>query len=493
MNFKMSSSQRSQRALMQDSYFVRPRHRDFRVLRRIAFLVVVAVALWVGGPSVGATPSPVPPSVSPTLFNHVNVVPMDRDRVLRDQSVLVEHGTISAIGAHLDVPPGANVIDGHGSEYLSPGLADLHVHSTTSRDMVVFLANGVTSVLNMGGASYGFVDQVVPKLNHGDLPGPHVYLSLRVDGTPEFGQLVVTSPAQARAVVGLAKTNGYDFIKVYNNLSPDVFAAFIDEGKKQNIPVLGHGVTRVGIERQLAAGQLMVAHAEEYLYTVFFPAGADVGNQAPRVDQIPAAVAFTKRYGAFVTADLNTYGTIAQQWGKPDVVKGFLAMPSSRYLDPDDRIACRSGGYDTRSGSLDARLEFLKKFIVALEKAGVPLIAGTDAPSIPGLVPGFSLHQDLHALEAAGLSRFEALSTATRIPGQFVATAKQGAQRFGTVAIGNRADLILSSANPLEDISTLEHPLGVMADGHWYSSPELISRLNGVAKKYQAAQWSAGD
>ena len=92
--------------------------------------------------------------------------------------------------------------------------------------MVLFLANGVTTVLNMGGATYAFVDQVVPKLNRGELPGPHVYLSLRVDGTPEFGQLVVATPAQARAVVGLAKTNGYDFIKVYDNLAPDVSSGF---------------------------------------------------------------------------------------------------------------------------------------------------------------------------------------------------------------------------------------------------------------------------
>ena len=427
------------------------------------------------------------------MFEHVNIVPMDRERVLRDQCVLVEGVTIRAIGAHLDVPPEAHVIDGHGTEYLSPGLADMHVHSTTSRDMVLFLVNGITTVLNMGGATFEYVDQVVPKLNRGELPGPHVYLSLRVDGTPEFGQLVVTTPAQARAVVGLAKTNGYDFIKVYNNLSPDVFEAFVDEGKKQDLPVVGHGVTRVGIERQLAAGQLMVAHAEEYLYTVFFPAGADVGNRAPRLDQIPGAVAFTKQYGAFVTADLNTYATIAQQWGKPDVVSGFLAMPTSRYLDPDDRLAWRSGGYDTRTGSLDARLAFLKAFIKALDKAGVPLIAGTDTPSLPGLVPGFSLHQDLHALEAIGLSRFEVLSAATRIPGQFIARAKPGTQRFGTIAADNRADLILSSANPLEDLSTLEHPLGVMSHGRWYSSEELISRLNGVAEKYQAAQWPPGN
>lgn len=447
-------------------------------------LVMLATSL----PATAATTPPAGTGQQITLFEHVNVVPMDRERVLRNQSVLVEGDTIRAIGPHLDVPAHAQVIDGHGTDYLSPGLADMHMHSTTSRDMVLFLANGVTTVLSMGGATTAFVDQVVPRLNRGGLPGPHVYLALRVDGTPEFGQLVVTSPAQARAVVGLAKTNGYDFIKVYNNLAPDVFQAFIDEGRKQGLPVVGHGVTRVGIERQLAAGQLMVAHAEEYLYTVFFPAGADVGNRAPRLDQIPAAVAFTKHDGAFVTADLNTYATIAKQWGKPDVVKGFLAMPTTRYLDPDDRIAWRSGGYDTHTGDLDARLAFLQKFVKALSAAGVPLVTGTDTP-LPGLVPGFSLHQDLHALEGAGLSRFDVLSAATRVPGQLIATAKPDAQHFGTIAVGNRADLILSAVNPLMKLSTLEHPLGVMAAGHWHDAADLGKLLDGVAAKYRAARW----
>jgi imidazolonepropionase-like amidohydrolase len=104
-------------------------------------------------------------------------------------------------------------------------------------------------------------------------------------------------------------------------------------------------------------------------------------------------------------------------------------------------------------------------------------------------VPGFSLHQDLRALEQAGLGRFEVLSAATRLPGQLIATAKPGAKHFGTVTVGNRADLVLSAANPLDDLSTLEHPLGVMATGHWHGAADLAALLEGVAAKYRAAQW----
>ena len=441
-----------------------------------------ALLLWHGSYATGA-----PAADTATLFTHVNVVPMDREHVLPNQSVLVEDGRIKAISEKLSPPADVHEIDGHGTEFLSPGLADMHVHSDTSRDMAVFLANGITTVLNMGEARNSFMAQTRPKMNSGETPGPHIYAGFLVDGSPEFGHLVVTTPAEARAFVNLAKTNGYDFIKVYNNLSPECFLALIEQGKIDGLPVIGHGVTRVGLARQLATGQLMVAHLEEYLYTVFFKAGTDPGNRAPELSQIKGAIELTKRAHAFVTADLNTYATIAKQWGKPEVVDDFLRMPEIRYLDPDDRILWKASSYVHRHGDLSARLAFLKVFCKALADAGVPLLTGTDTPSIPGLVPGYSLHQDLHALEGAGLSRYQVLSAATREPGELIARAKKSARTFGTVTVGTRADLILSTANPLDDLATLQKPLGVMANGRWYDQSALQSLLNEVAAKYETA------
>ena len=425
-------------------------------------------------------------SEPPVLFEHVSVVPMDRDHILADRSVLVADGRIAAIGSIVAAPAGARIVDGHGL-YLVPGLADMHVHSANSRDMRVLLANGITTVLNMGGASSDFVDQVVPAINAGLRPGPHIYLALRVDGTPDYGQLVVTSPAQARAVVGLARTNGYDFIKVYNNLAPEVFEALVDEGRREGIPVVGHGVTRVGIERQLAAGQLMVAHLEEYLYTVFFPPNADVGTRAPDDAQIAAAVAFTRRAGAFVTADLGTYATIAGLWGHPEVIARAFRDPDFAYLDPMMRIAWRQSGYETRAGDLDQRLRFLGRFAKALLDGGVPLIAGTDTPTITGDYPGASLRSDLYALRAAGFTAFQALSTATRNPGAFIARAKPGSICFGIIAVGCRADLLLLRRNPLEDLHALEARAGVMVGGAWRSEAQVQALLAEVAQIYRDA------
>lgn len=436
---------------------------------------------------VPAFSQPVPDPQAVTVFTSVNVVPMDREHVLHNQTVIVKNGKITAVGSSLPTPKGAKVIDGHGTEWLSPGLADMHTHADTRNDMKVYLANGVTTVLNMGDASYGFMDHVLPDVNAGKSPGPHIFASLRLDGSPEYGAFVVKTPDEARAAMRLAKTNGYSFIKVYNNLSPECFQALIDEGRVLHMHVIGHGITRVGIEKQLAAGQVMVAHSEEYFYTVFTRSGEPLTNAAPDIKRIPAAIAFTKRYGAYVTADLNTYATIARQWGKPEVVKQFLAMPEIRYLDPDDRIEWRHEGYVKKTGSLDDRVAFLKIFIKDMSDAGIPLIAGTDAPPIPGLIPGFSLHSDLELLQSTGMTRYQILATATRTPGQFIAHNVEGAQPFGTVMPGMRADLILSSKNPLEDLTTLRKPLGVMAGGAWYTKSDLQALLDSVAKEYDAA------
>jgi hypothetical protein len=450
---------------------------------RYILAVLAASLICLVDPVMAATGSPV------TAFIAVNVVPMDSDRVLAGQTVLVQDGRIIAIGSRLAVPAGAQVIDGRGTAYLSPGLADMHTHADTAEDMQVYLANGVTTVLNMGEASNEFNAQVRPAVNAGKSPGPHIYAGFLVDGTPQYGHFIVTTPAEARALVGLAKTNGYDFIKVYNNLTPECFQALVEEGRRLHLQVIGHGVTQVGLERQLALGQVMVAHTEEFLYTVFSQPASVPGrpDSAPSPDEIPRVVDFVSRDKAFITADLNTYATIARQWGKPAVYQSMFETPEFKYLSPRERVEWRKAGYMKRSGDLSAKLAFLGTFTRKLEQAGVPLITGTDAPTIPGLVPGFSLHDDLQALEAAGLSRYQVLSAATRIPGEFIDRYVPGADRFGTVTVGSRADLVLSERDPLEDLTTLRRPLGVMAAGAWHPAADLQAMLAGVAAEYAAA------
>lgn len=444
------------------------------IARAVALLASLAL------PAVSAAAEP-----EITAFVHVKVVPMDREHVLDDQTVLIDKGLISAIGRDVRVPRGARIIDGRG-KFLSPGLADMHSHSDTREDMKVYLANGVTTVLNLGGASSDFIDQLMPLLNRGERPGPHVYAALRIDGTPDYGQLVVKTPEEARWAVRLAKTNGYGFMKFYNNLSPAAFAAASDEARKLGIGLTGHHLEAVPLERELEGGHFLVAHLEELIYGLFKSSDAD--PLAPPPDPvITEAVGVLRRNNAFVVADLITFETIADQWGRPEVVAGYFAAPTAKYVPFRWRLDWRREDYKDRKGSLARRVQFISHLTKALEDAGVPIVSGTDSPTIPGIVAGFSLHDNLDRLVGAGLSRYQALATATRTAGWFIDQSIHGAPSFGEVQPGYRADLILSDTNPLDDLETLRSPVGVMSHGHWYGRRDLQELLDGVAADYSAA------
>jgi len=149
------------------------------------------------------------------------------------------------------------------------------------------------------------------------------------------------------------------------------------------------------------------------------------------------------------------------QIGRPDVVASYLGRPESSYLCPDDRLGWQTSGFLNKTAKLGPKAAFLKLLVKAMADAGVELVAGTGAPTVPGMLPGFSLHDALSELEASGLSCFQALSAATRAPGAFIHRTK-GGDPFGIVAPGYRADLILSESNPLAMLSTLRAPVGVM-------------------------------
>lgn len=416
------------------------------------------------------------------VFTDVNVVPMDRERVIPRTTVIVTDGVIASIGIKAKLPAGTPVIDGEGG-WLVPGLADMHNHVTSREDLSLLLANGVTTMLNMGEATNSFAGRTRIAVNKGTVPGPQIFTALAIDGDPQYGHLVIKTTEDARAIVGIAKANGYSFIKVYTNLSAEAFAALADEAKRQGIGVVGHNVKAVGLAKQLAAGQAMVAHVEEFFYGFFPEPPADDPHAPPDDARIADAIALVKAHGAFVTSDLFNYRTIAAQFGKPEVVKAYLAAPEARYLSPADRIGWAQSGYQKKAVDLSRRVAFEARFVQAMSDAGVPLITGGDAPSIPGQVPGFALHDEIDAMLSAGLTPWQALTAATRTPGEFIAKTVPGAAKFGVVAPGYRADLLLAADNPLEKPATLRTPLGAMAGGRWHDAAALKAMLADIAAR----------
>jgi hypothetical protein len=112
---------------------------------------------------------------------------------------------------------------------------------------------------------------------------------------------------------------------------------------------------------------------------------------------------------------------------------------------------------------------FQMKVTGALHRAGVVLVAGTDARGIPQLAPAVSLHRELELLVGSGLTRYEAIRAATVAPATFLHKDRE----FGTIAAGRRADLLLVRRNPLEDLATLGEPIGVMVRGRWFDADQL--------------------
>lgn len=422
-----------------------------------------------------AEPAPV------TAFVDVNVVPMDRERVLRGQTVLVVGDRIEAVGpvASVAVPADARRIEGGGTAWLLPGLVDMHTHLMSAEDAALYLAAGVTTVLQMGGE--GRVDPVpVLRALLRDAQSPQLFFALMVDGaTPQSGGWPVTSVEQARFAAQVAKDRSYDFIKVYNGVTSGQFDALVDEGRKLGLPVIGHGARDVGLPAALFRGQVMVAHLEEFLYTTLRGKPDDA-----RIGEIAADV---RRSGAYVTPNLSFIEAIIRQWGDPEERARMFAHPLVPYLSPYTRwmwasprrnYAAQTGG---RAG-WNAQFAFLQRLTLEMHRQGVPLLAGTDTPILPGLLPGIGLVEELRTLTEAGLTPWEALATATRNPGEFFARYVPQAQPLGRIEPGLRADLLLLGADPTRGVDALRTPLGVMKAGRWRSAEELRAGLEANRK-----------
>jgi cytosine/adenosine deaminase-related metal-dependent hydrolase len=408
-------------------------------------------------------------------FVDVYVLPMDAERVVSHQTVLIRDGFITAVGpvGSISVPEGATVIEGRGAFYLMPGLADFHTHAHQLEDLVGYAANGVTSILQMGQPPDVPAMERRAEVNAGEIFGPHIYAGWFINGPGGGGNVVLTDQA-AREAVRYAKANGYEFVKVYNFLTASQFSAIVAEARSQGIAVIGHGVRSVGMEGLLRGGQVMVAHAEEYIYTWF----GDTTNPA----LLPGAVALTRETGAYLTGNPSAYEAIDKQWGKPAQVQAYLNQPEARYLHPEAKERWRKADYAQRAGGLGDRTAFVRTLIKAMLDGGVPILLGTDSPFIPGMFPGFSIHDEIRNLILAGFTPYQALSSGTRVAGEFIAHTVPGAEPFGQVSVGQRADLLLLPSNPLARLTVLKTPTGVMIRGRWWNAAALKARLEQIVQ-----------
>jgi imidazolonepropionase-like amidohydrolase len=441
-------------------------------------------------------------------FVNVNVIPMDKERVLRNQTVIVRNGLIAQIGdaKRIKIPTGAQRIDGAG-KFLIPGLSDMHVHlfsddefpdSFVEDEFKIMIAHGVTTIRLM----IGTPEQLTLRRRSAseEILAPTIYAaSPQFTGRKSSNAYVVTTEAEARASVSKAKQEGYDYIKVTTYLQPEVYEAIVDEARNQNIRVVGHADSRsVGLSRALKAQQ-QIEHLDSYLEALL-PEGSPVKGSVSDIyvynpknwdsldhfdeNKIPELARLTVQSNPFVVPTLHLFKFT---FGKGRTEESFKAQTDLRFYPQKtvDQWVRASKRYLSTAAPIEKRERYVSirnKIVKAIYDAGGRVMAGSDTPEWLMLY-GYTLHLELIDLRDAGLSNYAALEAATRNPAMFFGTI----DKTGTIARGNRADLVLLDANPLEDIANTQRRSGVMLKGRYYQQTEMNAWLDQIAPRFQHA------
>lgn len=414
-------------------------------------------------------PAPFPPASASILFTHVHLVNTISGALEGPVDVFVREGRVTQLGHDISPARGTTIVEAAG-KYLMPGLIDTHVHLTDDRQLLLFLASGVTTVQSLGGPVAENLERR-SRIEQGALAGPEV-VSCDVVARAPVGD---TATFVAEAV-----SAGAGCIKIYS--PPDWTSAehkaLIAAADRQGLRTGGHLARNLPLADALGHGQQFVAHAEEYLYTHFFKYRDRLN--AARIQEVTD---LTKQAGVSVTATLVAYHAIVEQIGPG--IERLMQMPELKYVPADVRERWMPGNNRYRQrftpeegGRLRDAYEFQRTFIAAFAAAGVPIAVGTDAsPSMPFVVPGFSALDELDELAAAGLPAATVLAAAT------VNGARQLRRSdIGAVTPGARADLLLLDANPLDDVRNVRRLTGVMAGGRWMTARWIADALERSAR-----------
>jgi hypothetical protein len=404
-----------------------------------------------------------------------------------------DHITSVSDAAKFRLPKNARVIDATG-QYLIPGLWDMHVHSAFGdwfpggREIILplFIANGVTGVRDMGG-DIPVLMEWREDVADGKIIGPRMVISgPMLDGYLPNGKLrfpssiAITTPASAVAAVNLLKAQGVDFIKVQSVISHDAYLAAAAEAHKQGLPIVGHVPDKVRLKEVVEAGQKSIEHLMGIFEGCsieedkFIKGEGDLkllltAQDQERCDSLLKMLAQNQTWQV-PTLAWQRGGTFLDQ-------RDLKHQPLDKYVPAYWRDVTWHRFTDEMMPDLlrdplALRQEYFAhnlQMVGALHHAGVPFMAGTDAAPGVYIMPGFSLHDELANFVEAGFTPMEALQTATSNPARFLGMEAG----LGSVEPGKIADLLLLSANPLEDIRNTRKISIVVANGRLFDRAAL--------------------
>jgi imidazolonepropionase-like amidohydrolase len=392
---------------------------------------------------------------------------------LRDAAVITEDGRIASIGrrAEVTIPKDAFVVHADGKTIL-PGLWDMHAHYQQVEFGPVYLANGVTTVRDVGN-EIDFIPTIRDVVNAGKGVGPRIYFAGIVDGTERrtMGAVVADTPDEAIAIANRYHSLGALQIKIYSSVKPEIVPIITQEAHRLGMTVTGHVPRGMDTLQAISAGMDQINHIQ-YVVQALLPPDQRSRFSPNSTQGIPAldfkssevqqAIGFLKVHGTVVDPTIALQELLAHPL--TTAVRNF--EPGIDHVAPQlvDQLELTGAALENVSAAADyLRTSF--EAVRALHAAGIPIVAGTDVT-----VPGYSLHRELELYVKAGFTPVQAIQAATIVPARVLGLSDQ----TGSLELHKRADMLIVDGDPLSSIADLRKVDTVITEGHVYHPAPLL-------------------
>jgi imidazolonepropionase-like amidohydrolase len=415
------------------------------------------------------------PGAGVTAFTGATLIDGTGAPAVADSVILVRGGKIAAAGPRgkIAIPKDASVIDLKGKT-IAPGLWDMHAHFEQVEWGPVYLAAGITTVRDVGN-EFEFVTAVRDAIQSGRGVGPRLLLAGVVDGSGpiSLGVARVDSPEQAKEWVHKYHDAGFSQIKIYSSMKRENIAAVAAEAHRLGMTLTGHIPEGMDAYDAVNAGQDQINHIP-YLLDIMDPeftrlrrdrnreaAFENIKKFTGHSPDAEKAIAFLHEHHTVVDPTLALYETFLRTGTTPLVkLEPGAAKVAPQLAEALKNLSGNPNGADFREAIFLAYL----KCVLALHRAGIPVVVGTDQA-----VPGHSVHREMELYVEAGFSPMEALQAATIVSARAMGVEKDS----GTIEPGKRADLVILGANPLDNISNIRKTERVMQGGVLYDCAPL--------------------
>ena len=378
--------------------------------------------------------------------------------------VLLRGGKIVAAGpaASVPIPRGAEFVDAKGKSVL-PGLWEMHAHFEQVEWGPIYLATGVTTARDVGNERE-FIVAARDAIAAGQGLGPRLVMAGIMDGSGPFslGVIRVDTPEQAREQVQKYKAAGFQQIKIYSSVKPEILKVVTAEAHRLGMTVTGHIPFGMNAIQGIEDGMDQINHVEYLTKIMVDPKSQTIDPDAPNVKKV---IKLLLEHHIVVDDTLALMELILHPLDRP--ISTF--EPGILKVAPELKEGLETMGAPApKADQSAATFRAMAATVRILHQAGVPLVAGTDQA-----VPGFSLDREIELHVQAGFTPMEAIQSATVVAAQAMGMEKES----GTIEAGKRADVILVDGNPLENISDIRKVSAVFAAGKMYQPAALWSAV----------------